>query len=123
MLKMTKCLLWVLTLGACFHELHSAPFGPPYPITAAWFQDRFSKAEWNKTVTEFKTIGGDTVLLRAPAIRLRTEQELEQDPEFQVRHVFQKADRENFRMDCNLYLSQICALHSTPYKMSIVNVC
>ena len=69
----------------CFREsTGSAPFGPPYPITAAWFQDRFSKTEWNKTLTEFKTIGGDTVLLRAPAMKLRMEQDLEQDPEFQV---------------------------------------
>lgn len=61
-----------------------APFGPPYPITAAWFQDKFSKIEWNQTLAKFKDIGGDTVLLRAPAIRLRSEEDLEQDPEFQV---------------------------------------
>ena len=77
-----------MSLVATLHGLHSlAPFGPPYPITASWFQDRFSKTEWNKTLTDFQAIGGDAVLLRAPAIRLRTEQDLEQDPEFKVRHI------------------------------------
>ena len=71
---------------AILRSSNSSPFGPPYPITAAFFQDRFSKTEWNKTLTDFKEIGGDTVLLRAPAIKLTTEDELEQDPDFQVPH-------------------------------------
>ena len=61
-----------------------SPFGPPYPVTAAWFQDKFTKNEWNKSLSDFMQIGGDTVLLRAPPIMLTTEEQIEQDPEFQV---------------------------------------
>ena len=62
----------------------TGPFGPPYPITAAWFQDKYTKSEWNKSLSEFADIGGDTVMLRAPPVMLTTEDQLLQDPEFQV---------------------------------------
>ena len=62
----------------------TGPFGPPYPITAAWFQDKYTKTEWNKSLSEFAAIGGDTVMLRAPPLLLATEDQLLQDPEFQV---------------------------------------
>ena len=62
----------------------TGPFGPPYPITAAWFQDKYTKTEWNNSLSEFAAIGGDTVMLRAPPVMLTTEDQLLQDPEFQV---------------------------------------
>lgn len=50
--------------------------GPPYPVTAAWFRDRFTYGDWNKTLAEFQTQGGDTVFLRAPPIIERTRDDL-----------------------------------------------
>ena len=37
-----------------------------YPITASWFRDRFTQDEWLATLGDFQSIGGDTVVLRAP---------------------------------------------------------
>ncbi|KAK3577440.1 hypothetical protein CHS0354_032291 [Potamilus streckersoni] len=68
-----------LCLAQC---VESGPFGPVYPITASWFKDRFSNVEWNSTLTLFQKQGGDTVILRAPHIRLRTKQDLASDPDF-----------------------------------------
>jgi len=45
-----------------------SPVGPPYPITASFFRDRYSLQEWNTTLTQFKKQGGDTVFLRAPSV-------------------------------------------------------
>ncbi|XP_076466898.1 uncharacterized protein LOC143298095 isoform X2 [Babylonia areolata] len=59
-----------------------SPFGPKYPVTAAWFRDRFSQQDWNRTLAEFQQLGGDTVLLRAPPIIPRSRQDLMTDPEF-----------------------------------------
>ena len=73
----------ILTSNALRSKV-TGPFGPPYPITAAWFQDKYTKTEWNKSLSEFAAIGGDTVMLRAPPIMLATEDQLLQDPEFQV---------------------------------------
>ena len=56
---------------------------PLYPITASWFQDRFTAAEWNHSLSEFAAIGGDTVLLRAPALISRTKEDIQRDPDFQ----------------------------------------
>jgi uncharacterized protein YqkB len=58
--------IWIITL--LFTNVISSPFGPVYPITAAFFKDRFSIDEWNDTLNKFKTQGGDTVILRAPAL-------------------------------------------------------
>ncbi|KAJ8315524.1 hypothetical protein KUTeg_007674 [Tegillarca granosa] len=58
------------------------PFGPKYPITGAWFKDRFTQEEWNKTLTEFAKQDGDTILLGAPPIMLFNKSELLQDPDF-----------------------------------------
>ena len=52
------------------------PFGPKYPVTAAWFRDRFTYREWNETLAEFQEQGGDTVFLRAPPIIRRTREDL-----------------------------------------------
>ncbi|XP_045196918.2 uncharacterized protein LOC123551787 [Mercenaria mercenaria] len=57
-------------------------FGPPYPVTGSWFKDRFSLAEWNTTLREFSRQGGDTVLLRAPAMKLVQYDDLVEDPNF-----------------------------------------
>ncbi|XP_045206607.2 uncharacterized protein LOC123558822 [Mercenaria mercenaria] len=58
------------------------PFGPPYPVTGSWFKDRFSLAEWNTTLNEFSRQGGDTVLLRSPAMKLVQYEDLAEDPNF-----------------------------------------
>ena len=60
------------------------PFGPKYPLTSAWFRDRFSETEWNKTLTEFQDAGGDTFILRAPSIVIQSRDDFLRDPDFQV---------------------------------------
>ena len=50
----------------------TSPFGPPFPITASWFLDRYTSEEWNQTLAEFQSIGGDTVMLKAPPMGLVT---------------------------------------------------
>ncbi|KAK7503103.1 hypothetical protein BaRGS_00005729, partial [Batillaria attramentaria] len=57
-------------------------FGPKYPVTAAWFRDRFTYQEWNKTLGEFQQQSGDTVFLRAPPIVKRTRDDFARDPDF-----------------------------------------
>ncbi|KAL3881306.1 hypothetical protein ACJMK2_027759 [Sinanodonta woodiana] len=72
-----------LVVFICFAKgVESGPFGPVYPITASWFKDRFSNVEWNNTLTLFQKQGGDTILLRAPHIQLRSKQDLASDPDF-----------------------------------------
>ena len=72
--------IWIITL--LFTNVISSPFGPVYPITAAFFKDRFSIDEWNDTLNKFKTQGGDTVILRAPALLIRTKENLDSDPDY-----------------------------------------
>ena len=67
----------------CF-RLYDCTFGPPYPVTGAWFKDRFSASEWNNTLREFSTLGGDTILLRAPAIKLVQYEDLIENHDFKV---------------------------------------
>ena len=50
---------------------------PLYPITASWFRDRFTAAEWNRTLSEFAAQGGDTVWLRAPPLVVRTKEDIQ----------------------------------------------
>lgn len=69
-----------LTTGA--EDENLGPFGPKYPITGAWFKDRFTKEEWNKTLIEFAKQDGDTIMLGAPPIMLFNKSELLQDPDF-----------------------------------------
>ncbi|KAL8611492.1 hypothetical protein ACOMHN_014547 [Nucella lapillus] len=57
-------------------------YGPKYPITAAWFRDRFTYQDWNRTLGEFQAQGGDTMFLRAPPIVRRTREDLMADPQF-----------------------------------------
>ncbi|XP_012936102.1 uncharacterized protein LOC106011351 [Aplysia californica] len=59
-----------------------SPVGPPYPVTASWFRDRFTRQEWDDTLKGFKKQGGDTVFLRAPPVVKRTSEELQHDPNF-----------------------------------------
>lgn len=59
-------------------------FGPLYPVTGAWFKDRYSVQEWNNTLHRFSTQGSDTVLRRAPALQIRTRDEILSDSDFQV---------------------------------------
>lgn len=54
----------------------------PFFITGSWFKDRFSSQEWNKTLGDFADVGGNTILLRAPAIRLRDKDDIMNDPDF-----------------------------------------
>ncbi|XP_052809288.1 uncharacterized protein LOC128237744 [Mya arenaria] len=60
----------------------AGPFGPPYPVTGAWFKDRYSYEEWNQTLHQFSLQGGDSVILRAPPVQLTTRQELVDNPNF-----------------------------------------
>ncbi|XP_067674394.1 uncharacterized protein [Haliotis asinina] len=53
-----------------------------YPITASWFRDRYTIYDWNQTLLQFKAIGGDTVLQRAPPIIRRSRNDLERDLNF-----------------------------------------
>lgn len=79
------CFSGVLFLSIWTFEV-SAVFGPPYPVTGAWFKERYSQSEWNSTLRKFSAQGGDTVMLRAPAVVMTTEDELAKDPDFQVRN-------------------------------------
>ncbi|XP_069126924.1 uncharacterized protein [Argopecten irradians] len=53
-----------------------------YPITAAWFNDHVSRESWNETLSNFTRNGGDTVLLRPKQFLLRSQQDMEADPDF-----------------------------------------
>ena len=74
-----------------FHRWHLEPETsisgrePQYPLTAAWFRDRYSFDKWNQTLDEFRAIGGDTAILRAPSIVLQSREDFIRDPDFQVR--------------------------------------
>lgn len=83
--------IFPVLLGACQSFLiqntididqASSGVGPPYPVTAAWFRDRFSSKDWGDTLDTFKSQGGDTVFLRAPPIIRRTRQDLDGDLNF-----------------------------------------
>nr|KAI8727386.1 CAunnamed protein product [Biomphalaria glabrata] len=62
--------------------LVQSQIGPPYPVTAAWFRDRFSSDEWSSSLETFKKQGGDTIFLRAPPIIQRTRQDMMGDLNF-----------------------------------------
>ncbi|CAH1798289.1 unnamed protein product [Owenia fusiformis] len=51
-----------------------------YPVSGSWFKDRFTISEWNDTLDAFKSIGGDTVILRAPEIKIRSKNDIVNDP-------------------------------------------
>ncbi|XP_069126855.1 uncharacterized protein [Argopecten irradians] len=53
-----------------------------YPITAAWFSDHDSRTSWNNTLSNFTRNGGDTVLLRPKQFLLRSQQDMEADPDY-----------------------------------------
>ncbi|XP_033741122.1 uncharacterized protein LOC117327965 [Pecten maximus] len=53
-----------------------------YPITAAWFNDHFSRSNWNSTLYNFTRNGGDTVLLKPKQFLFRSQQDMEADPDF-----------------------------------------
>ena len=50
---------------------------PLYPITASWFRDRFTTAGWNETLSQFAELGGDTVLLKAPPLVVRSKEDIQ----------------------------------------------
>lgn len=77
---MTTVLVAILLLN-CVSIVCSA-FGPPYPITAAVFKGRNSTDEWGRVIDHFKKQGGDTIILRAPPIRVRSKLSLDNDPDF-----------------------------------------
>ncbi|CAG2249031.1 unnamed protein product [Mytilus edulis] len=74
-------LIWIAVLFIIGH-VGSSPFGPVYPITAAVFRNRYSDVEWNETLDQFKNVGGDTVIFRAPALEVRTKSSLDNDPDY-----------------------------------------
>lgn len=66
-------------------QCNASLFGPPYPITGSWFKDRYTRTDWNATLRDFAKQGGDTVLLRAPALVVVNPEYFSQDPNFKVR--------------------------------------
>lgn len=83
--KNQRGISWTLVssiLPVLFAQCGGYPNGPPYPITASWFRDRFTSQEWNRTLAEFQQQGGDTVFLRAPSIARRTRDDLMRDEDF-----------------------------------------
>jgi hypothetical protein len=80
---MTPAMLAILWLLECFQSIHTFSTGKPvYPITASLFLDRTEVEEWNETLDQFRTQGGDTVLLEAPPLVRRTKEDLQKDPVF-----------------------------------------
>ena len=85
-------------------KLGASALGPPYPVTASWFRDRYTRQEWDETLTKFKEqglkqiiamsnnegrpihlislLGGDSVFLRAPPMLRRSEMDIEVDLNF-----------------------------------------
>ena len=61
-----------------------AYFGPPYPVTGSWFKERYSTHEWNSTLHKYSIQGGDTILTRAPGLKIRTRDEIKADVDFEV---------------------------------------
>lgn len=80
-MSLNIALFFAVTVGL-FQCLYA--FGPPYPVTGSWFKSRFTLAEWNSTLREFSKQGGDTVLLRAPALTEVHYHEFAEDPDFKV---------------------------------------
>ena len=55
---------------------------PSLPLSAAWFKDRMSVEEWNTTLRQFQSLGGEVGVLRAPPVMLRTKAEVLADPDY-----------------------------------------
>ncbi|KAL4219146.1 hypothetical protein ACF0H5_021728 [Mactra antiquata] len=77
---MFSLILLVLFSVPCW--INCQNFGPPYPVTGSWFKDRYTRTEWNETLREFTKLGGDTVILRAPALVSVNPDSFSQDPNF-----------------------------------------
>ena len=57
-------------------------YGAKYPLSGSWFKDRINRDDLNKTLTTFKSLGGDTVLLRGAEFLNRTAGSIKSDPLF-----------------------------------------
>ena len=87
-MALTSLILTIFLLPCCLSTGFIArtpgkfpPLPPsPYPITAAIFREGRTSSEWNDTLRMFSRMGGDTVILDAPALELTTKKELESDP-------------------------------------------
>lgn len=115
------CLSAVLCISIWTLEV-SAVFGPPYPVTGAWFKERYSQSEWNSTLRKFSAQGGDTVMLRAPAVVMTTEDELAKDPDFQVRNkssalaISSDSGIKNLHVCAEMQFVQLCLFNSFTNK-------
>ncbi|XP_067933303.1 uncharacterized protein [Watersipora subatra] len=53
-----------------------------YPLSGSWFKDRTNETEVRETLALFKTVGGDTALLRGAEFSNRTSESITADPAF-----------------------------------------
>lgn len=53
-----------------------------YPVSGSWFHDRVNVTDLNHTLSAFKLIGGDTILLQGAELRIRQPDDIRSDPEF-----------------------------------------
>ena len=77
MYVLVQILINILVVVNCYDDI------PLYPITASWFRDRYSASEWDDALEMFSQVGGDTVWLRAPPIKIRSQTDILQEPAFE----------------------------------------